>query len=138
MTTTSDTASSIIARRRGLTAQRYLRTTDEPTLQEINHYGGWQTPLFGDGAGEAPGKLFIRVSGFDGEISQLGSAMPDLWIEEPTKDLKTDFKANPERADGVCEYSVPPSMNAPGTKDIEVVFSYHMELCTLVCNLKPP
>ena len=62
----SDLASSIVARRRGQTDSRSLRTADDLTLQEINTYGGWQQPLFGERAGEAPGKLFIRISGFDG------------------------------------------------------------------------
>ena len=63
---TSDLASSIVARRRGQTDSRSLRTADDLTLQDINAYGGWQQPLFGERAGNAPGKLFIRISGFDG------------------------------------------------------------------------
>lgn len=50
--------------------------------------------------------------------------MPDLWIEEPTSDLKSDFKADPRRDDGICEYAVPTSSK---NKDIEVVFSYPAE-----------
>jgi len=62
-----DTASSIIARRRGLTDERYLHVADDGVLEEINRFGGYQQPLFGDGqSSDAPGKLFIRISGFDG------------------------------------------------------------------------
>ena len=65
-------ASSILARRRGLTDSRYLNIADDSLLDELNEYGGYQQPLFGEGAGEAPGKLFIRISGFDGgQFSQL-------------------------------------------------------------------
>jgi hypothetical protein len=58
------------------------------------------------------------------EVMDLASAMPDLWIEEPTSDLKTDFAADPERSDGICEYTVPTGNK---NKDIEVVFSYPVE-----------
>jgi hypothetical protein len=54
----------------------------------------------------------------------LASAMPDLWIEEPTSDLKTEFAADPKRSDGICEYSVPTGNK---NKDIEVIFSYPVE-----------
>jgi hypothetical protein len=127
----ADSASSILARRRGLTSARYLSTTDELKLQEIEHYGGWQQPLFGEGKADGPGKLFIRISGYDSGIKGLGDAMPDLWIEEPTKDLKTDFKAQKRIEDGICEYTVPPSKNNPSVKGIEVIFSYPVEG---VCN----
>ena len=50
--------------------------------------------------------------------------MPDLWIDQPTKDLKTDFKAEPNRKQGICEYIVPPSRNTPNSKDVEVIFTY--------------
>ena len=59
-------ANSILARRRGLTDSRYLNIADASMLDDLSLYGGWQQPLFGEGAGEAPGKLFIRISGFDG------------------------------------------------------------------------
>ena len=62
----SSLASSIVARRRGLTDSRYLNIADADALNDLNAYGGWQQPLFGQGVGEAPGKLFIRISGFDG------------------------------------------------------------------------
>lgn len=61
----ADLASSILARRRGLTESRYLNTADESILDDLNTFGGWQQPMFGEGAGEAPGKLFIRITGFD-------------------------------------------------------------------------
>jgi hypothetical protein len=59
-------ASAIIARRRELTDSRYLNVNNAAMLDDINTYGGWQRPLFGDGAGEAPGKLFIRITDFNG------------------------------------------------------------------------
>ena len=62
----STLASSIVARRRGLTDSRYLNIDDAYALNDLNAYGGWQQPLFGQSVGEAPGKLFIRISGFDG------------------------------------------------------------------------
>ena len=120
----SDTASSILARRRGLTAGRTLGTSDETILGTLKNYGGWQQPLFGEMGEEAPGKLFIRISGFNGGVMDLSAAMPDLWVEEPTTDLKTDFRAKPERDDGICEYPVP---TGSSNKDIEVIFSYPAE-----------
>lgn len=120
----SDTASSILARRRGLTAERTLGTSDETTLETLKNYGGWQQPLFGEMGEEAPGKLFIRISGFDGSVMDLSAAMPDLAVEGPTTDLKSDFRAKPERDDGICEYAVP---TGSSNKDIEVIFSYPAE-----------
>ena len=96
-------------------------------MQEIEYYGGWQQPLFGEIVSNAPGKLFIRISGYDSDFKGLGDAMPDLWIEEPTKDLKTDFKAQSRKQDGVCEYAVPPSKNHPNSKGVEVIFTYPAE-----------
>ena len=126
----SEMASAIIARRRALTADRYLGITNEMLLQDINVYGGYQAPLFGEGGtAEAPGKLFIRISGVEMNVNDFNAAMPDLWIQEPTKDLLTDFKAVSGRKDrdGFCEYSVPPSRNSPDSKGVEVVFSYPLE-----------
>lgn len=123
-TINSETASSILARRRGLTAGRALGTSDETVLDTLKNYGGWQQPLISQQDEEAPGKLFIRISGFDGGVMDLSTAMPDLWVEEPTLDLKTDFAAQPARADGVCEYTV---LIASASKDVEVVFSYPSE-----------
>lgn len=125
----SDLASAIIARRRALTADRYLGVMNENSLDDLNIYGGYQAPLFGESLPEeAPGKLFIRISDVDmsvGEFDQL----PDIWIENPTKDLLTDFKAIPDRQtkDGICEYLVPPSLNAPNSKGVELIFSYPLE-----------
>src|ERR1700712_3077240 len=64
----SEMASAIIARRRALTADRYLGIADAMLLEDINPYGGYQAPLFGaeessPGSNAAPGKLFIRISG---------------------------------------------------------------------------
>ena len=123
-TINSETASSILARRRGLTEDRSIGTTDELILDTLKNYGGWQQPMFGQQQEEAPGKLFIRISGYDGAVTDLMNAMPDLWIEEPTTDLKTDFRANTNRKDGICEYVVP---TGNSNKDIEVVFSYPAE-----------
>ena len=123
----ADTASAILARRRGLTSSRYLGKFDELGLQEIEHYGGWQQPLFGEGPADAPGKLFIRVSGYDAGLKGLGDSYPDLWIDEPAKDLKTDFKAQSRAQEGICEYAVPPSKNHPNPKGLEVVFTYPAE-----------
>ncbi|EXJ78036.1 hypothetical protein A1O3_09196 [Capronia epimyces CBS 606.96] len=123
----SETASAIIARRRSLTADRQLGIVEDRLLEEINAYGGYQAPLFReDQTGEAPGKLFIRISGVDMQINDFDTAMPDLWIQEPAKDLLTDFKAIPNRRqkDFTCEYIVPPSLNAPNSKGVEVIFSY--------------
>lgn len=99
-------------------------------LEDINAYGGYQAPLFGEShKTDAPGKLFIRISGVDMQIKDFDMAMPNLWIQEPTKDLLTDFKAMPDRKekDRLCEYVVPPSRNAPDSKGVEVIFSYPME-----------
>ncbi|ETN44410.1 uncharacterized protein HMPREF1541_10590 [Cyphellophora europaea CBS 101466] len=120
----AETASAILARRRGLTGGRTLGTSDDSILEALKNYGGWQQPLFGATDEEAPGKLFIRIPGFDGQIMDLTAAMPDLWVEGPTTDLKSDFKAQPQREDGICEYAVPISNS---NKDIEVVFSYPAE-----------
>jgi len=126
----SELASAIIARRRSLTDERYLGITDDMLLQDLNSYGGSQAPLFADGkTTEAPGKLFIRITNVDLSINDLDASMPDLWIQEPTKDLLTDFKAVPRRQkkDGICEYIVPPSLNTPGAYGVEVIFSYPLE-----------
>ncbi|KEF54327.1 uncharacterized protein A1O9_09493 [Exophiala aquamarina CBS 119918] len=125
----SDLASAIIARRRALTADRHLGAMSENALDDLNIYGGYQAPLFGESqTEEAPGKLFIRISEVDmliGDFDQL----PDIWVEKPTKDLLTDFKAIPDRQtkDGVCEYLVPPSLNAPNSKGVELIFSYPLD-----------
>ncbi|RVX67023.1 hypothetical protein B0A52_09237 [Exophiala mesophila] len=126
----SDLASAIIARRRSLTADRHLGLSSESALEDLNNYGGYQLPLFGaQPATEAPGKLFIRIHGVDMSIAEFDSYMPDLWIEDAATDLLTDFKAVDNRLekDGMCEYSVPPSLNAPGSKDVEVIFSYPLD-----------
>ncbi|EXJ88646.1 hypothetical protein A1O1_05577 [Capronia coronata CBS 617.96] len=123
----SDVASAIIARRRDLTAERYLGVTDERILEDIHSYGGYQKPLFQNvQAGEAPGRLFIRISGVDMQVHDFDNVMPDLWIQEPTKDLLTDFKAIPNRKkkDFTCEYLVPTGLNTPNSKGVEVIFSY--------------
>jgi hypothetical protein len=128
----SEMASAIIARRRAMTADRYLGITDSMLLEDINTYGGYQAPLFGEESPKnAPGKLFIRISGVDMTIQDFDIAMPDLWIDAPTKDLLTDFKAVTDSArkekDDLCEYAVPPSLNAPDSKGVEVVFTYPSE-----------
>lgn len=126
----SDLASAIIARRRSLTADRHLGLSSQSPIEDLNNYGGYQTPLFGEQpSGEAPGKLFIRVHGVDMSVSEFDSYMPDLWIEDAAADLLTDFKAvdNRLQKDGLCEYSVPPSLNAPGSKNVEVIFSYPLD-----------
>ncbi|KAI1613771.1 hypothetical protein EDD36DRAFT_434490 [Exophiala viscosa] len=126
----SEMASAIISRRRALTEDRYLGITNEMLLQDIDAYGGHQAPLFANGKKtDAPGKLFIRITGVDLKINDLDAAMPDLWIQEPTKDLLTDFKAVPSRQekDNICEYIVPPSLNTPNAQGVEVVFSYPLE-----------
>lgn len=126
-TINSEVASAIIARRRGLTADRNLGITDESLLADINTYGGYQAPLFKEERPQdAPGKLFIRISGVDTSIDDFDAALPDLWIQEPTKDLLTDFKFIPSRRkkDFTCEYLVPPSLNSPNSRGVEVIFSY--------------
>ncbi|KIW97617.1 uncharacterized protein Z519_01201 [Cladophialophora bantiana CBS 173.52] len=128
----SEMASAIIARRRALTADRYLGITDAMLLEDLNTYGGYQAPLFGEGhPKDAPGKLFIRISGVDMQIKDFDLAMPDLWISDPTKDLLSDFKAvfdgSRKEKDGLCEYEVPPSRNAPNSKGVEVIFTYPAE-----------
>jgi len=125
----SDLAIAIIARRRALTADRRLGAMSENSLDDLNMYGGYQAPLFGESqTEEAPGKLFIRITDVDmviGDFDQL----PDIWVEKPTQDLLTDFKAILDRQtkDGVCEYLVPPSLNAPNSKGVELIFSYPLE-----------
>ncbi len=128
----SEMASAIVARRRALTADRHLGITDSMLLQDINNYGGYQEPLFGgESSTTAPGKLFIRISNVDMTIKDFDIAMPDLWIDAPTKDLLTDFKAvtstSRKEEDNLCEYEVAPSRNAPDSKDVEVVFTYPAE-----------
>ncbi|EHY59770.1 hypothetical protein HRR83_008309 [Exophiala dermatitidis] len=127
----SKLASAILARRRGLTADRKLEITEESLLQDINAYGGYQAPLFPEGQQptETPGKLFIRISGVDMQIDDFDTVMPDLWIQEPGRDLLTDFKVIPKRhkKDSTCEYIVPPSLNAVNGRGVEVIFSYPME-----------
>ncbi|OAP63240.1 hypothetical protein AYL99_02467 [Fonsecaea erecta] len=128
----SEMASAIIARRRALTADRYLGITDSMLLEDLNTYGGYQAPLFGEShSKDAPGKLFIRISGADMQINDFDMAMPDLWISDPTKDLLSDFKAVADGSrkdkDGLCEYAVPPSRNAPNSQGVEVVFTYPVE-----------
>ncbi|KIX01466.1 uncharacterized protein Z518_09192 [Rhinocladiella mackenziei CBS 650.93] len=126
----SEMASAIVARRRGLTSDRYLGISNEMMLDDINAYGGYQAPLFRDGQKtDGPGKLFIRISGVDMQISEFDVAMPDLWIQEPTKDLLTDFATVPGRKekDGICEYTVPLNPNTPESKGVEVIFSYPLE-----------
>ncbi|KIW23527.1 uncharacterized protein PV07_11719 [Cladophialophora immunda] len=128
----SEMASAIIARRRALTADRYLGITESMLLEDLNTYGGYQAPLFGEShPKDAPGKLFIRISGVDMQIKDFDMAMPDLWISDPTKDLLSDFKAVPDGSrkekDGLCEYDVPPSRNAPNSMGVEVVFTYPAE-----------
>ncbi|KAH0848397.1 hypothetical protein AYO21_05091 [Fonsecaea monophora] len=128
----SEMASAVIARRRALTADRYLGITDSMLLEDLNTYGGYQAPLFGEShPKDAPGKLFIRITGVDMQISDFDMAMPDLWISDPTKDLLSDFKAvsdgSRKEKDGLCEYAVPPSRNAPQSKGVEVVFTYPAE-----------
>ncbi|KIY03581.1 uncharacterized protein Z520_00272 [Fonsecaea multimorphosa CBS 102226] len=128
----SEMASAIIARRRALTADRYLGITDSMLLEDLNTYGGYQAPLFGEShPKDAPGKLFIRISGVDMQVNDFNMAMPDLWISDPTKDLLSDFKAvtdgSRKEKDGLCEYEVPASRNAPNSKGVEVVFTYPAE-----------
>jgi hypothetical protein len=101
-------------------------------LDDISTYGGWQKPLFGEGAGEAPGKLFIRITDFNGDFTELGDQLPNLLIENPTKDLKDDFKAATSRREGLCEYVVSPSVNSPKSKGVEVIFTYPQD------DVRPP
>jgi len=128
----AEMASAIIARRRAMTADRYLGITDSSLLEDLNTYGGYQAPLFGEeNPKSAPGKLFIRFSNVDMKIQDFDQALPDLWIDVPTRDLLNDFKAIPNNGrkekDGLCEYVVPASLNAPNTKDVEVIFTYPTE-----------
>ncbi|RMZ85231.1 hypothetical protein DV738_g194, partial [Chaetothyriales sp. CBS 135597] len=121
-------ASAIIARRRGLTSSRQLGSVNAVNLQELEYYGGWQQPLLAGSDITGPGKLFIRILGYDGGFEGLASApVPDLWIESPTSALKTDFSARDRQAEAICEYVVPPSRNQPNSKGVEVVFSYPAE-----------
>jgi malate synthase len=122
-----DLANSIVARRRGLTDSRYLSIADASTIDDLNTFGGWQQPLFGEGKSRAPGKLFIRISGFDGTFVDLGEQLPDLLIENPMTNLRDDFKAATSRREGLCEYSVPPSVNSPQSSGVEVIFTYPQE-----------
>jgi hypothetical protein len=135
----ADLANSIIARRRGLTDSRYLSIADASIIDDLNTFGGWQQPLFDGGKTSAPGKLFIRISGFDGSFTDLGDQLPDLLIEQPTTNLRDDFKAATSRRERLCEYSVPPSVNSPQSNDVEVVFTYPQEdVCCLTLKSNPP
>lgn len=135
----SELASAIIARRRSLTDDRYLGIADNLLLQDINSYGGFQQPLFGSQETDLPGKLFIRISGVDMQVNEFNAAMPDLWIQEPAKDLQTDFRFIPKRfkKEGICEYLVPPSLNTPNGHGVEVIFSYPLEkVCDMLCYME--
>ncbi|RMZ88132.1 hypothetical protein DV736_g4640, partial [Chaetothyriales sp. CBS 134916] len=125
----TESASEIIARRRGLTSSRHLGSVDAAKLQELEYYGGWQQSLLAEADDAAgPGKLFIRIVGYDGGFDGLASApLPDLWIERPTTALKTDFSARERSADALCEYAVPPSKNHANSRGVEVVFTYPAE-----------
>ncbi|RMD39414.1 hypothetical protein DV735_g5710, partial [Chaetothyriales sp. CBS 134920] len=124
----TQSASAIIARRRGLTSSRQLGSIDADKVQELDYYGGWQQPLLAGSDITGPGKLFIRILGYDGGFNGLASApVPDLWIEAPTTALKTDFGARDRQAEALCEYTVPPSRNQPNSRGVEVVFSYPAE-----------
>ncbi|RMZ78049.1 hypothetical protein DV737_g4013, partial [Chaetothyriales sp. CBS 132003] len=114
----AESASAIIARRRGLTSSRYVGSVDAAKLQELDYYGGWQQPLLADDdAAAGPGRLFIRIVGYNGGFDGLANApLPDLWIEKPTRALKTDFAARDRKAEAVCEYAVPPSKNHANSK----------------------
>ncbi|KAK5050391.1 hypothetical protein LTR84_003672 [Exophiala bonariae] len=125
----SELANAIVARRRALTADRSIGSMNENSLDDLNIYGGYQTPLFGETTtDEAPGKLFIRLTDVDMSVGDF-EQLPDIWVQNPTRDLLTDFKAIPDRQtkDGICEYLVPPSLNAPNTKGVELIFSYPLE-----------
>lgn len=125
----SELASAIVARRRALTADRSIGSMDTNSLDDLNTYGGYQTPLFGETTTEeGPGKLFIRLTDVDMSVGDF-EQLPDIWVQNPTRDLLTDFKAIPDRQtkDGICEYLVPPSLNAPNTKGVELIFSYPLE-----------
>lgn len=125
----SELASAIVARRRALTADRSLGAVNANSLDDLNAYGGYQTPLFGETSNEeGPGKLFIRLTDVDMSVSDF-EQLPDIWVQNPTQDLLTDFNAIPDRQtkDGLCEYLVPASLNAPNSKGVELIFSYPLE-----------
>jgi Domain of unknown function (DUF3844) len=71
------------------------------------------------------------------DFTQLGEQLPNLLIEKPTKDLLNDFKAATSRRPGLCEYAVPPSVNAPKSKGVEVVFTYPQEDVRILSEYSP-
>jgi hypothetical protein len=63
----SDTAYTIVARRRGSPENRYLANVKEEVLDQINSYSGYQQPVFEYAEENGPrSKLFIRITGYDG------------------------------------------------------------------------
>lgn len=66
-----ETASSIIARRRGLLHDRELASADAGVLREVKQYGGYQTPLYATTTDPSPSKLLIRITGYTGSMLTL-------------------------------------------------------------------
>lgn len=64
--TSSFAAERILARRKGVTDSAHMHITDESLISDLNQYGGWQQPLFGEETADHPARIFIRISGFDG------------------------------------------------------------------------
>jgi len=63
----SDTAYTIVARRRGSPENRYLANIKEEVLDQINSYSGYQQSVFEYAEENGPrSKLFIRIIGHDG------------------------------------------------------------------------
>lgn len=62
----SETASSIVARRRGITDEKYIPSADESVVGDVAQYGGYQMPITGSTSGSTPAKVFIRITGYTG------------------------------------------------------------------------
>ena len=62
----SDTASEIWARRLQQSGKRRLASVDDSVLEQIDRYGGHQTPMLGDVQKESePSRLSIVIEGYE-------------------------------------------------------------------------
>lgn len=100
------TAERIIARRKGASDSQYIDTASQDVISDLNRFGGWQPPLFGAGQSEQPAKVFVRISGFNGAVSDFNT-LPDVWIEKPESNLLTTFNSKVDNRN-VCEYTIKP------------------------------
>src|SRR5271156_2906068 len=65
-TVSSETAYSIWARRLGSAERRWLAFAEESTLHDIDLFGGYQAPMFGDlRSAPDPSRLSIVIDGYN-------------------------------------------------------------------------